>query len=379
MLYYLFEHLAEGRHYVYENPLFRGACGAIFCFLLMLLVSPAAIRQLIRLKVGDRPEFNHQQLNELAREKTPAPTMGGLIIVSVVVVSVLLLADVYNFYVQMGLLCLVWLAILGGVDDWLKLTRDRRTSSRDGLRSYEKLLFQFGLGAILGIFVYRFGHTNHAIVSSAAGLGEIETYRVLSLPFYKYPIMLSPLAFAGVTLLVVAWTSNAVNLTDGMDGLAPGCLGICTLFFMILCSLAGDAESAQKLLIPYVPLSGELTVFCGSILGAVAGFLWYNCHPAQVIMGDTGSLPLGGFLGYVAIVTRQELMLVIAGGVFIIEAVSVILQVGSYKLTGKRVFRCAPIHHHFQLGGWKETQTVVRFWLVAALFAGLALITIKLR
>lgn len=379
MLYYLIEHLLEGRHYAYENPLFRGACGAFLCFVLMLLVCRPAIRQLVRFKVGDRPEFNHQTLNELSKHKSQVPTMGGLIIVSVVIVSVLLLADIFNFYVQMGLFCLIWLSILGGVDDWLKLTRDRRSSSRDGLRSYEKLLFQFGLGAVLGVFVFRFGHTNHAIVGSSSGPITVEAYRILSLPFYKSPIELGPLAFAGVTLLVVAWTSNAVNLTDGMDGLAPGCLGVCTLFFMILCAVAGDAELASKLLIPHVPLSGELTVICGSILGAVAGFLWYNCHPAQVIMGDTGSLPLGGFLGYVAIVTRQEFMLLIAGGVFVTEAVSVILQVGSFKLTGKRIFRCAPIHHHFQLAGWTETQTVVRFWLIAAMFAGLALVTIKLR
>jgi len=379
MLYYLFEHLLAGRHYVYENPLFRGACGALFCFVVMLVVSPVVIRQLVRFKVGDRPEFHHQTLNELARHKSQVPTMGGLVIVAVVVVSVLLFADCFNFYVQMGLFCLLWLSLLGGVDDWLKLTRDRRSSSRDGLRSYEKLLFQFGLGVVLGVFVFRFGQTNHAVVGSAAGPVTVEAYRVLSLPFYKTAIVLSPVAFALVTLLVVAGTSNAVNLTDGMDGLASGCLGVSTLFFMILCAVAGDAELARKLLIPHVPLSGELTVFCGSILGAVGGFLWYNCHPAQVIMGDTGSLPLGGFLGYVAIVTRQELMLLIVGGVFLIEAVSVIVQVGCYKLTGRRVLRCAPIHHHFQLGGWSETQTVVRFWLVAAMFAGLALMTIKLR
>jgi phospho-N-acetylmuramoyl-pentapeptide-transferase len=179
---------------------------------------------------------------------------------------------------------------------------------------------------------------------------------------------------------VVTGTSNAVNLTDGMDGLASGCVAICSLVFMVLAYVVGDETAARKLLIPHVPQSGELAVICGAILGACAGFLWYNCHPARVFMGDTGSLPLGGAIGYVAVVLRQELMLFIVGGVFVIEAVSVILQVGYFKSTGgKRMFRCAPLHHHYHLSGWTETQTVTRFWLAAAMFAVFALATVKLR
>jgi phospho-N-acetylmuramoyl-pentapeptide-transferase len=183
-----------------------------------------------------------------------------------------------------------------------------------------------------------------------------------------------------IALLVISFTSNAVNFTDGMDGLASGCVAICSLVFMLLAYVAGDSELAAKLLVPHVPRSGELAVICGAVMGACLGFLWYNCHPARVFMGDTGSLPLGGVIGFVAIVIRQELMLLIVGGVFVIEALSVILQVGYFKYTGGgRLLRCAPIHHHYQLSGWTETQIVTRFWLAAAMFAVFALATVKLR
>ena len=171
-----------------------------------------------------------------------------------------------------------------------------------------------------------------------------------------------------------------MNLTDGMDGLASGCMALCSFAFMVLSFMVGNAEWARYLLIPHIPFTAELAVLCGAIMGACLGFLWYNCYPAQVFMGDTGSLPLGGLIGYVAIVTRQELMLLIVGGVFVIEALSVLLQVGYFKVSGgKRIFRIAPIHHHFHLGGWTETQTVTRFWLLAAIFAGIALATVRLR
>ena len=209
---------------------------------------------------------------------------------------------------------------------------------------------------------------------------QIEPYRVLAVPFYKPGLVLGAFAFMAISVLVVAGTSNAVNLTDGMDGLASGCVAICSLVFMVIAYLVGSEQAAGKLLLPHIPLSGELAVLCGSILGATVGFLWYNCHPARVFMGDTGSLPLGGVIGYVAIVPRQELMLLIAGGVFVIEALSVMLQVGYFKATGgKRIFLVAPIHHHFHVSGWTEPQTVVRFWILAAVFAALALVTMKLR
>lgn len=380
MLYHLLRQLLEGRHYAYENTLFRGTCAALFCFLFVLLLAPRVIRQLAKWKAGDRPEFDHAPLNELMRDKSNVPTMGGVLMLGAIALAVLLLADLTNFYVQMGLVCLVWLGVLGAVDDWLKLTAGRRSDSRDGLKIYEKLLFQMGLGVVLGFYIYDYGRTNFAVLSPLVEPGTLPTYKVLSVPFYKAGLQLGTLTFMIVTVLVMTGTSNAVNFTDGMDGLASGCVALCALVFAILTYIVGTQGLAAKLLLPHVPRTSELVILCGAIFGSCLGFLWYNCHPARVFMGDTGSLPLGGLIGYVAVVTRQELMLLIVGGIFVIEAVSVISQIGYYKWTGgRRLFRCAPIHHHFHLGGWSEPQTVVRFWLLAAMFASFALASIKLR
>jgi len=380
LLYHLFRIWTEGAHYAYENPLFRGACAALFCFLLILFMGPAVIRQLIRLKVGDRPEFDHHTLNQMTADKANVPTMGGIMILAAVALGTLLFADFLNFYVMMALACLLWLGLLGAMDDWSKLTEARRTGTRDGLKAYQKLLFQIGLGVILGYFIFDHGRSNFALIGPADQPQTIETYRILMVPFYKHGLFLGSSAFMFVTVLVVAGTSNAVNFTDGMDGLASGCVALSCMVFMLLSYAVGNAELAAKLLIPHVPRSGELVVLCGCMMGSCMGFLWYNAHPAKVFMGDTGSLPLGGLIGYIAIVTRQELMLFLVGGVFVMEAMSVILQVGYFKLTkGKRIFLIAPIHHHFHVAGWSEPQTVIRFWLLGAAFAVFALTTVKLR
>lgn len=380
MLYHLFSELFEGRHYAYENVLFRAACAAIFSFLLLLLALPAFIRRLVRWKLGDRPEFDHASLNELTRDKANVPTMGGVMILAAIAAAVLLFSDLTNFYVKMGLVCLIWLGVLGGFDDWLKLTAKRRTRSRDGLKMYEKLLFQIGLGVVIGYYTFRYGEANFDTLNGHGETTLVPAYSILSVPFYKHGLMLGAYTFMVVTVLVMTGASNAVNLTDGMDGLASGCVALCALVFSIFTYIVGSDELSSKLLFHHVPKSAELVIFCGAILGACLGFLWYNCHPARVFMGDTGSLPLGGLIGYVAIVTRQELMLFIAGGVFVIEALSVLMQIGYFKWTkGKRIFRCAPVHHHFHLGGWSEPQTVIRFWLVAAMFSFVALASIKLR
>lgn len=380
MFYHLFNYLLDypPGPYAYKDALFRGTCAVLLGFLVVWLLGPRVIRELMRRKIGDRPEFDHADLNEIAKDKKNTPTMGGILIVAAILVCVLLLGDLQNYYIRMGLFCMGWLACLGGIDDYLKLTGHTRSGTRDGLKMYEKLLFQIGLGVLLGFFIYRHGQQNAAL---AVVSGEsVEAFRILSVPFYKYGIQLGIPAFLIVTVLVIAGTSNAVNLTDGMDGLASGCMALCSFVFMVFVYLGGDAERAQSLLLAYIPLTGELAVLCGAMLGACLGFLWYNAYPAQVFMGDMGSLPLGGLIGYVAIVTRNELMLFIVGGVFVIEAISVLLQVGYFKATGgKRIFRVAPIHHHFHLGGWTETQTVIRFWLMAAIFAGIALATVKLR
>ena len=374
MIYHLLYQLFEGRHYAYENPLFRGTCAVLFCFLLTIAVFPRVIRLLIRWKVGDRPEFDHASLNELTRDKSNVPTMGGSLIILSIGLALFLLCDLSNFYVHMAFVCLFWLGALGAVDDWLKLTSKRRASSRDGLRMNEKLLFQIGLGIVLGYYIYAHGRSNFAVLHHGAEPETLPAYNVLSVPFYKPGIVLGTFTFMALTVLVMTGTSNAVNLTDGMDGLASGCVAMCSLTFAILCYIVGTQDLAEKLLMHHIPRSGELVVLCGAILGSCLGFLWYNCHPAKVFMGDTGSLPLGGLIGFVAVVTRQELMLLIAGGVFVMEALSVMAQIGYFKWTaGRRLFRCAPIHHHFQLGGWSEPQTVVRFWLIGAMFAGIAL------
>jgi len=381
VLYHLLDYLLgyPTGPYAYKDVLFRSVCAVLVGFAVVVLLAPRVIAMLKRYKIGDLAEFDHQALNDRVRDKQNTPTMGGLLIVTAIAVSVLLLADLGNYYVRMGLFCMVWLAVLGGVDDYLKLTVHRRSGTRDGLKMYEKLLFQVALGVLLGTFIYKYGQQAGALATISDG-EPLETYRVITLPFYKYPIMLGTGAFLVVTVLVVVGTSNAVNLTDGMDGLAAGCMSLCSLAFMVLAFLGGDPKRAESLLFPYIPHTAELAVLCGAMLGACLGFLWYNAFPADVFMGDTGSLPLGGLIGYVAIVIRQEAMLFIVGGVFVLEAVSVLLQVGYFKATGgKRIFRVAPIHHHFHLGGWTETQTVTRFWLIAAICAALALATIKLR
>lgn len=379
VLYHLFDYWLEGANYAYKSVLFRATCAILLGFALVWLLGPRVIRALIRRKLGDVPEFDHTTLNQLARDKANTPTMGGVMILAAMIASTLLLADLTNYYVRMGLFCMVWLGVLGGLDDWFKLSAARRTGTRGGLRTYEKLLFQAALGVLLGYFIYRHGKTNFEAFA-IVGVEQVPTFKVLAVPFYKANLALGVGAFMVVAVLVIAGTSNAVNFTDGLDGLASGCVALCSFVFMVLSFLVGDPKWAAYLLLPHVPFSGELAIICGAMMGACLGFLWYNCHPAMVFMGDTGSLPLGGVIGYVAIVTRQELMLLIVGGIFVIEALSVILQVAYFKTTGgKRLFRVAPIHHHFQLGGWTETQTVIRFWLISAIFAAIALATVKLR
>ena len=381
MLYHLFYWLLAGKQYAYYSPLFRATMAVILAFVLVWAFGPRVIGVLVRLKVGDQPEFDHEILNRLTQSKKNTPTMGGVLIVAAVIVSTLLLADLSSFYVVLGLFCLCWLAILGGVDDWLKLTAGRRSGTRDGLRLWEKLIFQVALGALLAVFILRTGEGN-VITSRWLDVSAAHSpyYNVLSIPFYKHGIVLSTSAFVLIAVIVIAGTSNAVNLTDGMDGLASGCMVVTAFAFMVLAYVVGSKDLASHLLFFYIRGSAELAVMCGAVVGACLGFLWYNAYPAQVFMGDTGALPLGGLMGYIAIVTRLELMLLLVGGVFVVEAVSVLIQIIYYKRTGgKRFFRCAPLHHHYHLSGWSETQTVTRFWLLAALFATFALASIKLR
>lgn len=381
MIYKLLYWYTDGNtHWAYADPLFRATLALITSFGVVLVAGPRVIRWLLKQKVGDNPEFDHATLNELMKDKKNTPTMGGLLIVAAILISSLLLADPGNLYVRLGLFCMIWLAILGGIDDWLKLTAARRAGSRDGLHMWEKLVFQIALGALLAIFILRTGEGN----LEAARWTDVDAdykpyYNQFNVPFIKYQLPLPTWAFAVITVIVIAGTSNAVNLTDGMDGLASGCMVLTSGSFMVLCYVIGSSVLTAHLSYWHIPGAGELAVLCGAVAGACLGFLWYNAHPAQVFMGDIGALPLGGLMGFVAVVTRQELMLFVVGGIFVIEAISVLLQIFYFKSTGKRIFRCAPIHHHFHLGGWTETQTVTRFWLAGVLFMAFALATIKLR
>jgi len=360
--------------YAYQNVMFRSIAAILTSFPIAILLGPMIIRWLMRKKIGDRPEFHHAALNELTKEKANTPTMGGLIIILSVLTTTLLWAKLNNPFVQKAIILVIWFAGLGGADDWLKLTSDIRHRSRNGLKPWEKLIFQIGGAVLIASFLY-------------IDFTHISDGKLFWLPFYKYGLPLANWMFVLIAIFYISATSNAVNLTDGMDGLAAGCVGMVGLVLALLCYVASETIGqttpvtwSSYLLLPHIPQAGELSIFYSAIVGAVLGFLWYNCHPAQTFMGDVGSLPLGAAMGYGALVTRNEILLLIIGGVFILELVSVVLQVGYFKYTGgKRLFRCAPIHHHFHLIGWSEPQVVVRFWLLAAAFAAIALATLKIR
>ena len=360
--------------YAYQEVMFRAFAALLTGLVIALVLGPPLIRWLMRKKIGDRPEFYLASLNELTKQKANTPTMGGLIIITAVLGSTVLWAKLNNPFIQKAIILVLWFGALGAVDDWLKLTAESHHRSRDGLKPWEKILFQFGGAVLIASFLY-IDFTN------------IEDGRKFWLPFYKHGLPLANWMFILIAILYLSATSNAVNLTDGMDGLAAGCTGIASFVLAVLCYVASEPMSrtstttwSSYLLLPAIPQAGELAIFFSAILGAVLGFLWFNCHPAQVFMGDVGSLPLGAAMGYGALATRNEILLLIIGGVFMIELFSVILQVSYFKYTGgKRLFRCAPIHHHFHLIGWSEPQVVVRFWLVAAAFAAIALATLKIR
>jgi len=358
---------------------FRAFAAVLLSFALVLLAGRPVIRWLMRQKIGDSPEFHHADLNALMACKTATPTMGGVLIVGSILITTFLLADLHNRYVIIAFIVLAWLAILGGIDDWLKLTSARRgPGSREGLHAWEKLLFQLGIGAVAGLFIYR--HGAGTVLSQVLVLPFQRTYEPGTLDPQQGVIVLGGVAFVLICTLMVAGTSNAVNLTDGMDGLAAGTSVIAAFALMVLCYIAGSVETARFLLFPYIDGTQELMIVTGAMAGACLGFLWFNCAPAEVFMGDTGALSLGGLMAYTAVAIRQEILLLVIGGVFFMEMGSVVLQVGYFKWTkGKRIWRCSPIHHHFHLGGWSEQQVVTRFWVLAAVCAMVALVSIKLR
>ena len=337
----------------------RTALASLTGFLIAVLLGPLAIGWL-KTRFRERIASDSARLNEIQAQKNATPTMGGLFILGAVLTSVLLWGDLSSRYVQLGLLVALGMGALGAIDDWIKLS-----SRRNGLSVRQKLLGQTVIALVAGYGLYAH-HRLHPL-----GLELIWPIGGVSLGL--------GIGFVAWSAFVLVGSSNAVNLTDGLDGLAGGCMIFAGSAFVALTYLAGHKVMAEYLNIPYFAGAGELAVVLGATVGAVLGFLWFNCYPAQVFMGDTGSLPLGGLIGLAALVTRQEALLVIVGGVFVIETLSVILQVGWFRCTGSRILACSPLHNHFLFRGEHEMKIVVRFWIGAALLAIVGVASLKIR
>lgn len=352
---------------------FRSAGAAVTALVLSWWLGPRVIAWLRRLKFGQHYTDKAEEAGGLIARVTTkrgTPTMGGILIVTVMDLTALLWAQ-WNTLVQVTLLSVVVLAGLGFYDDYAKITQQ----SNRGAASHIKLLVQTSLAVFVAVYLWQVPSTRQ-LVSEVV------------VPFFKHPVALGSVGMIIgllLTVLAIVGSSNAVNLTDGLDGLAIGCTLIVSFVFVVLTYVAGNIKAADYLQVPYVAGAGELTVFCAAMIGAGLGFLWFNCHPAQVFMGDTGSLALGGALGIVAVLIHQPLVLVIAGGVFVAEGLSVMVQTGYFKYTrrrygaGRRVFLMAPLHHHFEKKGWHESQVVTRFYILCILCGVLALSTLKIR
>jgi phospho-N-acetylmuramoyl-pentapeptide-transferase len=364
------DHLSALRLFRYITV--RSAGAAVTALLLSWWLGPQIIRWLKQLKFGQDYADKAEAAGGLAARvlsKKGTPTMGGVLMVTVLVFSTVLWAQLDNKLVLLTLLSVLVLAGLGFYDDYAKIIQQ----SGGGTPPRVKLLAQVAVSAFIGIYLWLTPSTSKLVSE-------------IMVPFYKYPLA-TDAAWLGILIVVLAivGTSNAVNLTDGLDGLATGCSLIVAFVFLVFTYVAGNVKAAAYLQIPYVSGAGELTVFCAALIGACLGFLWFNCHPAQVFMGDTGSLALGGAFGIMAVLMHQPFVLVIAGGVFVMEAVSVILQTGWFRFTrlstgtGRRIFLMAPLHHHFEKKGWYESQVVMRFYILCVLFAVVALATLKLR
>ena len=341
---------------VFRYITFRAALAALVSLLLSFIIGPYLIRALKQWQIGqpireDGPDRH--------ASKAGTPTMGGTLIVLSLVLSTVLVGDVTNVYVLVALAVTVGFAAIGFVDDILKV---RRKSSR-GLGMWSKLLPQMAVAGAAAVVL----------------LMQPDFSSTVAVPFFKNVQPDFGIWYIPFAVLVVVGTSNAVNLTDGLDGLAIGPVMTAAATYAIIVYLAGHVKFAEYLQIPYVSRVGEMSVFCAAVVAAGLGFLWFNTYPAQIFMGDCGSLGLGAALGSVAVISKNEILLVVVGGVFVVEAVSVIVQVASFKLRGKRVFRMAPIHHHYELKGWAEPQIIVRFWIVSIICALFALSTLKLR
>ncbi len=361
MLYHLLYPLKEYlfAFNVFKYITFRAAYATITALVMSFVIGPRMIGWLAKMQIGQRIRADVPKRHS---SKEGTPTMGGVLIIAATIIPTLLWANLKNPYIQLVLVVTVWIGLIGFWDDYLSVVKKRAK----GLVGRYKLFGQLLFGAALGVFLYFTPIIQENATSTA-------------IPFLKDTYLDWNIFYIPFVMLVVTGTSNAVNLTDGLDGLATGVTTFCFLSFAILAYLSGHAVFADYLNIFYQEGSGELAIYCMSVVGAAMGFLWFNTHPAKIFMGDTGSLALGGALGTIAVLLKSEFLLLIIGGIFVIEAASVILQVVSYKLRGKRIFRMAPLHHHFELKGWSEEQVVVRFWILAALFMLIGMSTLKLR
>jgi phospho-N-acetylmuramoyl-pentapeptide-transferase len=359
MLYHLLYPLRDqfAGFNVFRYITFRSAGAVLTALIVTFLLGPAVIAWLRRLKVGQHVRNDGPQTH-LAKQGTP--TMGGILILAALVSSVVLWSDLTNKYVWVVLFATLAFGGIGFWDDYLKVVKKRSM----GLRAFQKFGLQIVASLAIALFLY---------------YGRDPNNTIMSLPFAKRMFLDLGWFYAPFVVLVIVGSSNAVNLTDGLDGLAIGLVGIASTATAVIVYLGGNKIIADYLKILYIPGSGELAVFCGAMLGASLGFLWYNAHPAEVFMGDVGSLALGGALGALTVVTKHELILVIVGGIFVVETFSVILQVASYKLTGKRIFKMAPIHHHFEQIGWPESKVIIRFWIIGIILALVSIGSLKLR
>ena len=344
---------------VFRYITFRVAAAVVTALILSWLLGPWFIRQLRRLSVGQNIRDVGPQAHQV---KAGTPTMGGLLILFATLVPTLLWMDLGNVYVWMVMIVTTAFGAIGFADDYLKV-RNRRNL---GLTAGAKFWLQVIAGLALGV----------ALLVLPAGAGFNPT---LTFPFIKRLVLHLGYLYIPFVAFVLVGASNAVNLTDGLDGLAIGSTSVAAATYALFTYVAGNRVIASYLQISYVPGVGEVAVFCGALVGAGIGFLWFNAHPAEVFMGDVGSLALGAAIGTVAVLAKQEILLVLVGGLFVMEAMSVIIQVASFKLRGKRVFRMSPLHHHFELSGWAEPKVIVRFWILSILFALMALSTLKLR
>jgi len=344
---------------VFRYITFRAAYAAITALLVCFVLGPPMIEWLRRVRLGQKVREEGPQSH---LRKAGTPTMGGLLIVTAIVVPTLLWGNLHSRPLWLAMAATAWLGALGFLDDYLRVVK----GFPNGLLGRYKLVGQIVLGGAIGIVL---------LLWPEPGLPPTTTH----VPFLKFRFVDFGVLFVPFVILVVTGSSNAVNLTDGLDGLASGLVAIAALAFAGMCYVSGHIRFSEYLNISHLRYAGELTVFCAAVLGASLGFLWYNCHPADVFMGDTGALALGGALGTVAVLIKREFWLVLVGGIFVAEALSVMLQVASFKLAGRRVFRMAPLHHHFELSGWAESRVVLRFYIVGALLALLSLSTFKLQ